>query len=635
MSDVRELLTEYRNQKTALYGLSTETERFLAEFGDGISVVGLLDGFREDGELYGHPVIPLQEIPSKGVRLVIAVARPGSCKVIARRIGEFCQKNGIALYDVRGRDLLEKKAVTYDFRQTAGKTRRELLEKIDAAEVVSFDLFDTLVMRKVRSYTNLFELMDLRLRERGICIPDFVRLRVYAEKELSRNRAPRLQQIYKYVLKKTGGNFITASELARLEWEMDGAVLLAREEMCEVFHEAVSAGKHVVITTDSYYSLEQIRVILDRFGLTGCDQVFVSCEYETSKAQELFQILRDRYKTRKILHVGDDEVSDIKMASAKKMDTYRVLSGEELFDALQIGYLFCAPVITDFVLWMKEQTEIQKFKQILFCARDGYLVGRLFRKAAPDMKSVYFLTSRTAAIRAGVENEKDIAYVDSMKYFGAEEEAWKVRFGIVPDGRNETERSKEILIKADMQRGNYKKYIEKLNIQNGDIALFDFVAKGTVQMYLQKLFSQHIKGFYFLQLEPEFMVDKGLEIQPFYLDEEKDTSMIFDHYYILETILSSPYAQMEGFDGDGNPLFAAETRSEKDIRCLERAQEGIFTYFEDYLSILPEGAKQGNKRLGEQFLSLVNKIQIKDEDFLALKVEDSFFNRMTEITDLL
>ncbi len=555
-----------------------------------------------------------------------------------------------------------------------------MLEKIDAAEVVSFDLFDTLVMRKVRSYTNLFELLDLRLRERGICIPDFVRLRVSAEKELSRNRAPRLQQIYKYVLKKTGGNFITASELARLEWEMDGAVLLAREEMCEVFHEAVSAGKHVVITTDSYYSLEQIRVILDRFGLTGCDQVFVSCEYETSKAQELFQILRDRYKTRKILHVGDDEVSDIKMASAKKMDIYRVLSGEELFDALgglgvesetetisdrlktgmfishifnspfwfeeearalsvsdtfQIGYLFCAPVITDFVLWMKEQTEIQKFKQILFCARDGYLVGRLFRKAVPEMKSVYFLTSRTAAIRAGVENEKDIAYVDSMKYFGAEEEAWKVRFGIVPDGRNETERSKEILIKADMQRDNYKKYIEKLNIQNGDIALFDFVAKGTVQMYLQKLFSQHIKGFYFLQLEPEFMVDRGLEIQPFYLDEEKDTSMIFDHYYILETILSSPYAQMEGFDGDGNPLFAAETRSEKDIRCLERAQEGIFTYFEDYLSILPEGARQGNKRLGEQFLSLVNKIQIKDEDFLALKVEDSFFNRMTEITDLL
>ncbi len=58
-------------------------------------------------------------------------------------------------------------------------------------------------------------------------------------------------------------------------------------------------------------------------------------------------------------------------------------------------------------------------------------------------------------------------------------------------------------------------------------------------MYLQKLFAQHIKGFYFLQLEPEFMADKGLDIEPFYSDEEKNSSAIFDNYYILETILDN------------------------------------------------------------------------------------------------
>ncbi len=41
--------------------------------------------------------------------------------------------------------------------------------------------------------------------------------------------------------------------------------------------------------------------------------------------------------------------------------------------------------------------------------------------------------------------------------------------------------------------------------------MFDFVAKGTTQMYLQRLFPQHMKGFYFLQLEPEFMAEKGLD----------------------------------------------------------------------------------------------------------------------------
>lgn len=680
MSEIKELLTAYRNEKIALYGLGTETERFLAAFGDNLLVIGLLDGFREDGELYGYPIISLRQTLSQGARLIIVVARPGSCKVIAGRIGEFCRKNEIALYDVRGRNLLENRTISYDFKHLSGKTLRELQEGIDNADVVSFDLFDTLVTRKVRSYTDLFELMDLKLRENGIYIPDFARYRLFAEKELSRDAAPRLEQIYEYVLKKTGGNFITVPELVRLEWEMDLSVMLARGKVCEIFHKAVFAGKRVVVTTDSYYSLEKIKVVLDRFGLTGYDRLLVSCEYGTSKTQKLFQILRDRYKTQRILHVGDDEAADIEAASANGIDACRIFSGEALFDALgglgmeseiitiadrlktgmfisnifnspfwfddedrvlsvsdafQIGYLFCAPVISDFVLWMKEQTEVQNFKQIFFCARDGYLVGRLFRKVSPAMKSVYFLTSRTAAIRAGVDSEKDIAYVDSMKYFGVPEEALKVRFGITADDVKNIERSGEVLAKASVQRGNYKKYIERLSIQDCGIALFDFVAKGTVQMYLQKLFTQHMKGFYFLQLEPEFMADQGLDIQPFYQDEEKDTSMIFDHYYILETILSSPYAQTEEFDGEGNPLFAEETRSEKDIKCLERAQEGIIAYFEDYLRILPEEAREGNKRLGELFLSLVNKMQIKDEDFLALKVEDPFFNRMTQITDLL
>lgn len=680
MGEVKEVLAEYRKEKIAVYGLGTETERFLAEFGGNISVAGLLDGFRECGEMYGYPVITIREACSKGVRLILVVARPGSCKVIAKRIGAFCREKDIALYDIRGRDLLKNTTVSYDFHHLAGRTLPELLDGIDRADVVSFDLFDTLVTRKVRSYTDIFELLDLRLRENGIYIPDFSRLRLFAEKELSKDRAPKLKQIYEHVLKRAGGNFVNASELARMEWETDFSVMAARERVCDVFRKAVSDGKQVVITTDSYYSLEQIKEILDRFGLTGWDKVLVSCEYGTSKTQGLFRVLKCGYRTEKILHIGDDEFSDIEKASADGMDTYRVFSGEDLFDALGglgmegniasaadrlkagmfisrmfnspfwfedeggvlsvpdafgIGYLFCAPVIIDFILWLKEKTETQDFRQVLFCARDGYFIGRLFRMVSPKTKSVYFLASRTAAIRAGMENEDDIAYVDSMKYSGEQGEALKIRFGITADDGEDGEQNKKILVKAAAQRDNYKKYIQKLNIQDGRIAMFDFVAKGTVQMYLQKLFPQHMKGFYFLQLEPEFMADKGLDIQPFYSDEEKNTSMIFDHYYILETILTSPYPQMEEFDGEGNPVFASETRSEQDIRCFEKVQEGILAYAEEYLRILPEGVRKENKKLDEAFLSLITKIQINDKDFLALKVEDPFFGRMTDMKDVI
>ncbi|MCI9592682.1 MAG: hypothetical protein HFG51_00845 [Lachnospiraceae bacterium] len=680
MSDVKEVLTKYQNEKIALYGLGTETKRFLSEFGDRIKVVGLLDGFREDGEVYGYPVIPVEETSLRGVRLILVVARPGSCKAIVKKIGTFCREKDIALYDVRGRNLLENKTISYDFQYLTGNTLQELLDGIGRADVVSFDLFDTLVARRVLSYTDIFELMDLQLQEKGIIIPDFARLRLFAEKELSKGNAPGLEQIYAFVLKEAGGAFVTASELAEMEWEIDFSVMTARKSVCEVFRKAVSNGKQVIVTTDSYYSLGQIKEILRRFGLKDYDKALVSCEYGISKTQGLFQVVQDKYKIRKILHIGDDEVSDIERALANGIESYRVFSGADLFDALgglgiesnivtiadrlkagmfisrlfnspfwfengdcalsvadafEIGYLFCAPVITDFILWMKESAQVQDFKQILFCARDGYLVGRLFRKVAPKLKSVYFLSSRIAAIRAGMEKEEDIAYVDSMKYSGTQGEALKIRFGITADDWKDKEQNEKILIKAAIQRDNYKKYINKLNIQDSKIAMFDFVAKGTMQMYLQKLFPQHVRGFYFLQLEPEFMADKGLDIQPFYSNKEKNTSIIFEHYYILETILTSPYPQIEELDGNGNPVFASETRSEKDICCFEKAQKGIMTYFDEYLNILPEKARKGNKKLDELFLSLINKVQIRDADFLDLKVEDSFFGRMTDMKDVI
>ena len=171
-------------------------------------------------------------------------------------------------------------------------------------------------------------------------------------------------------------------------------------------------------------------------------------------------------------------------------------------------------------------------------------------------------------------------------------------------------------------------------IKNKGGAEYD-VAKGTNQMYLQKLFAQHIKGFYFLQLEPEFMADKGLDIEPFYSDEEKNSSAIFDNYYILETILTAPSPQLEEFNESGEPVFAKETRSKTDIEVFEKAQKGIIEYFEKYIELVPEAARIENKTLDEKILALVNKVQLEDEDFLKLKVEDPFFGRMTDIRDVI
>ena len=193
----------------------------------------------------------------------------------------------------------------------------------------------------------------------------------------------------------------------------------------------------------------------------------------------------------------------------------------------------------------------------------------------------------------------------------------------------------DILFNAEAKRNNYLKYINSIGLDDGKIAFFDFVAKGTTQMYLQKIAKKNILGLYFMQLEPDFMKDKNLQISPYYKESERESSVIFDKYYILETVLTSPQSSVEEFDVNGSPIFSAETRSVQDIDCVMKMQEAVVRYFKKYLEICPRTEVKVNKIQDEIFLKLLSKVTILDNTFLNLVTEDQFFNRFTKVTDVI
>ena len=432
-----------KENKVAIYGLGTETERFLNDNGKKLQVICLLDGFRDSGEMFGYPIMPIEQAIVSGVRLIIVVARPGSCKAIAKRISDLCRENRVELYDVRGKDLLASVAARYDFSSVSGESREALFEKIYNTDIVSFDLFDTLVMRKVYSYSDVFELIDMELRKSGIAIPDFAKRRLSAEKELSKQYSPTLEDIYGEVLRQIGGCFLSAEELAEIEWDIDFSTMIPRNAVCSVYHDVIKDGKKVIIVTDSYYGKNRIEKILSRFGIIGYENLIISCEYGSSKTLELYDRVISIYANRDILHIGDDETADIAEAGKRGIRTYRIFSGGDLFDSLgelgtedfiktladrlkcglfishifndpfqfetedkkvtvsnskDIGYLFSGAMISDFILWMSKRLKEEDVQQILFCARDGYLPGRLYRKKDSAAQCIYFLASRMAVI---------------------------------------------------------------------------------------------------------------------------------------------------------------------------------------------------------------------------------------------
>lgn len=695
--DINKIFGQHKDRKIALYGLGTETKRALHCLDEKYEIVGLLDSFRTDGEIFGKQIISLDRAVNAGVGLIIVVARPGSCRAIAKTIGDRCQKEGIDLMDIRGKNLLEMAEVSYQFSHVDGATKAELEEKIGSAEVVSFDLFDTLVMRQTLSSDDVVDLVDCRLRENGIFIEDFRKRRLESEKELSRDTVPALTEIYQNVLERLDNSNVkdlTAKKLAELEWAVDFELVVPRKEVCDIFRKTFDSGKKVYIVSDTYYSRGQLAQILEKCGIVDYTDILSSNDCRLSKSQGLYQCLRSQENLKRYLHIGDDAVADVEKARDCGFDTCRVFSGLDLLEevgylglteymkslsdrlragmfvsvlfnspfqfegmdksinihnAYDIGYLICAPMISDFVLWFRRHMKKRRFQNIWFSARDGYLIKKMYehltQMSNDKEETLYFLTSRTAAIRAGVRDEDDIQYVDEMKFSGRLEENLRERFGIdlsdweyhdVWLNRNSLLRYRDIILeKTRKSYENYRKYIRKLKIAEGDIAFFDFVAKGTVQMYVQKLTHNHLKGFYFLRLEKEHMKEKELDIQAFYGDEEQDCCAIYDNYYILETMLTAPHPSVKEFDESGNPVFANETRSERDMQCIEEAQKGILDYFKTYIRLCPEVERAENKKLDEVFLELIHKIKITDPDFLNLVVEDSFFNRMTKISDVI
>lgn len=680
-----EILQNYEGQKVAVYGLSPETEKKLPELQKKLQIVGLLDCYHESGQLYGVPIISMMQAIESKVKLIIAIAKPGSCRAIAKRIGELCCEHNIMLIDIHGKNLCEINPSLYGFKVKKRITKKELTEKINKNDIVSVDFFDTIFMRRVLFPEDVFELVEAELKERGIVLYDFVRRRINSEKELSRDSAPDLFQIYSHLLRterKSGEKIvqdeqnICAEELVEIEWRIDKDLLIPRREVCDLLMQAQGNGKQIYVISDSYYHKKQLESLLLQWNLNFFVDIFSSCEFGTGKTQFLFSKIQEKIKEKKWLHIGDDISADIKSAEKNGLEAYRLYSAVELLEMSgylglwesinglvsriktgifiarlfnspfqfekdgnfqiyleeDLGYLFFAPIITDFVFWFLQQINKNKIENVWFCARDGYLIKKLYDKMCESQNSVYFLTSRIAAIRAGIENEEDIHFIEEMKFSGTLQQQMWERYGIKISeeeslSKKPIDYTETILQRAKTQKRNYQIYIDTLELKKGEIAFLDFVARGTCQKYCSKLIGHSLHGFYFQKIGKE----ENLKIDDFYGNENG----IFENYDILETVLASTSPSILGFDENGNAIYASEYRTPNEIQCILKIQDGIEQYFEDFLKICPKSKFEIQKEQDELFFKMMYHFKIAELDFQKIQIEDAFFNRIINISDLL
>ena len=178
--------------KFVIYGTGISSQAVVENCGD-YPIEGIMD-VTKTGQLFcGFPVLSPEEILARQIRKIVVVARPALHAIIYKRIRKWCRENGIEVYDIYGADIAKRLQIQECDSPYFAVSYENLLQEIDNHEIISFDIFDTILMRRVYEPTDVFSLVDLEMEDVLSC--SFSKMRREAERRLLKNGEPDLYQI--------------------------------------------------------------------------------------------------------------------------------------------------------------------------------------------------------------------------------------------------------------------------------------------------------------------------------------------------------------------------------------------------------------------------------------------------------
>lgn len=317
-----------------------------------------------------------------------------------------------------------------------------LMKMIEEAEVVSFDVFDTLLFRKVNTPETIFDLIGKTFNIHG-----FRKLRMTEQNRASgiafqKNKAPHsdMNEIYE-VLSEHSEIDVDWQEVKAFEIQVEKDALTANREMLEIFNFAKSQNKRVVATSDMYLLAATLGEILENCGYTGFDYIYCSADERKAKfSRDLFEVVaqKENVPYEKILHIGDNQSADVDIPSSFGIKTFRYCCEsdmEKVRDAActeidngmykilcnnnkgfwyNLGIEAGGPLYMGLYRWLSEKIG-DKNKKIYFLSRDGYNLCKLFKEMGyPNVQYVY--TSRRALLLAGIDKLNDESIAELPPY---------------------------------------------------------------------------------------------------------------------------------------------------------------------------------------------------------------------------
>lgn len=303
-------------------------------------------------------------------------------------------------------------------------------------EVISFDIFDTLIFRPFARPSDLHMITGQKLG-----IMDFHRIRLEAEQE-ARERAVMergnpeitIREIYEILERKTG---VPVQQGIEAEFETETDLCTANPYMKRVFDLMRCQGRTIILVSDMYYPAEMLDTLLHSCGYEGYSRIFVSCEHNCSKRDGgLYEILKNTYSS--LVHVGDNQKSDIEMAQkagvpavkyfnvnehgsrfrAEQMSglTGSVYAGivnahlhcglREYSPYYETGFVYAGIYVFGFCQWITKKAREKGIDRILFLAREGDIYKKVFDLLDTGIETRYVLWSRVPVTKTVVRKNR-------------------------------------------------------------------------------------------------------------------------------------------------------------------------------------------------------------------------------------
>ncbi|GAB4170283.1 MAG: hypothetical protein Kow00100_10950 [Geothermobacteraceae bacterium] len=334
---------------------------------------------------------------------------------------------------------------------------------LDRFEVVSFDVFDTLLYRKCAPEAvlqNIHRALEKRLQAVGLPLQiPLSRARDLAYRKLAAQKVAQgldfevgLQEMIPEWLRLVSGRSDLPAELAEDFWsteiDFEKRSIFANGVFIELLHLCRERGKRVVFTSDMYLGRACIETILAEHGFEGFSAGYVSGDHCLLKRTgRLFQLLlqNEGVAPDQVLHVGDDRRADGEMAAAAGIPSLVLAFPEEIrrrqalkkaarnyqagknvapgqvvslfarngYSALPVAQVFglelLGPIFAPFIHRLLERCREEGISRVYFVAREGFLLKAMFDRLAPQVfepgtepQGYYLCVSRLTSFLASV-----------------------------------------------------------------------------------------------------------------------------------------------------------------------------------------------------------------------------------------